>query len=59
MTCKNCGTKMSCGCQKRVASNGTHVCSNCLHQYEASLKNQASTNPQQINITAVNAQLNK
>jgi hypothetical protein len=50
---------MSCGCQKRVASNGTHVCTNCIHQYEASLKNQASTSPQQINITAVNAQLNK
>jgi hypothetical protein len=53
MTCKNCGNKMSCGCQKRVASNGTHVCSNCIIAYEASIKNQG--NPQQINITAVTA----
>lgn len=37
MTCPNCKTSMSCGCQKRIASNGTTVCSNCLASYEASL----------------------
>lgn len=57
MTCKNCKANLSCGCQKRVASNGMHLCSNCLFAYEASLKNQS--NLQQINITAVNATLNK
>lgn len=37
MTCPNCKAAMSCGCQKRVASNGTTVCSNCQASYEASL----------------------
>lgn len=37
-TCSNCKTKLSCGCQKRTASNGMSVCSNCLPQYEAKLK---------------------
>jgi hypothetical protein len=29
---------MTCGCQKRTASNGTGVCSTCISQYETSLK---------------------
>lgn len=37
--CSNCKTKMSCGCQKRTASNGQQVCSTCIGQYEASIKN--------------------
>jgi len=36
--CSNCKTRMSCGCQKRKASNGTQVCANCLASYEAKLK---------------------
>ena len=36
--CPNCGAKLSCGCQKRKASNGTQVCSNCISKYETSLK---------------------
>lgn len=36
--CSNCKTKLSCGCQKRTASNGTQVCSTCLGSYEAGLK---------------------
>jgi hypothetical protein len=36
--CPNCKAKMSCGCQKRTASNGQQVCSNCLGKYEAQLK---------------------
>jgi hypothetical protein len=32
--CTNCKTQLSCGCQTRVASNGTKVCSNCLADYE-------------------------
>jgi hypothetical protein len=36
-TCSNCKARLSCGCQKRTASNGTSVCSNCLSSYEASL----------------------
>jgi hypothetical protein len=37
--CQNCKSKLSCGCQKRTASNGTPVCSVCLLTYENSLKN--------------------
>jgi hypothetical protein len=37
-TCSNCKANLSCGCQKRVASDKTSVCSNCLSKYEASLK---------------------
>jgi hypothetical protein len=37
-TCPNCKSKLTCGCQKRTASNGTSVCSTCISQYEASLK---------------------
>lgn len=40
MNCPNCQTPLSCGCQKRKASNGNEVCSNCLAFYEASLSNE-------------------
>lgn len=28
--CPNCGTAMSCGCQKRVLPNGKAGCSKCI-----------------------------
>jgi positive regulator of sigma E activity len=37
-TCKNCNAKLSCGCQKRKASDGKEVCTNCVNTYESSLK---------------------
>lgn len=40
MICSNCKTKLSCGCQQRVASNGTSVCSNCISSYEIHLATQ-------------------
>ena len=43
-TCSNCKISLSCGCQKRKASNGTAVCSNCITKYEAGIK--GMTNPQ-------------
>jgi hypothetical protein len=36
--CQNCKSKLSCGCQKRSASNGVPVCTMCLSSYEATLK---------------------
>ena len=30
MICSNCGAKLSCGCQKRVAANGRQCCANCI-----------------------------
>jgi hypothetical protein len=37
-TCSNCKAKLSCGCQKRKASDGQQVCSNCLARYETKIK---------------------
>ena len=37
-TCPNCKAKLSCGCQKRKASDGKQVCSTCLSKYEQNLK---------------------
>lgn len=42
--CSNCKAKLSCGCQKRKASNGQQVCSNCLAKYETQLKANNSSN---------------
>ena len=47
--CANCKTKLSCGCQRRKASNGQQVCSNCIGKYEAKIKaNQAKDNLQKF-----------
>ncbi len=35
--CLNCGAKLSCGCQKRTASDGTSVCTGCLASYESKI----------------------
>jgi hypothetical protein len=54
MTCSNCGAKLSCGCQKRVASNGASVCTTCQISYEALLGRQSTpstpTSPSNINV---------
>lgn len=36
MTC-TCGTQITCGCQRRTASDGSARCSSCIDKYEASL----------------------
>ena len=41
--CGNCGTKLSCGCQKRTASDKKPCCSNCIGPYEKALKNDPAT----------------
>jgi transcription elongation factor Elf1 len=38
MNCPNCNKKLTCGCQKKVASDGKQVCSGCLTAYEANVK---------------------
>lgn len=38
MACSNCGAKLSCGCQKRRASDGKQCCSNCIGSYENSIQ---------------------
>ena len=32
MKCANCGSTLSCGCQKRVTPNGKQACSKCLNK---------------------------
>lgn len=29
--CANCGTCLSCGCQKRVTADGKKGCTKCIH----------------------------
>jgi hypothetical protein len=37
-TCSNCKKNLSCGCQKKKASDGASVCNGCVTSYEANLK---------------------
>jgi hypothetical protein len=37
-SCPNCKATLSCGCQRRQASNGGQVCSNCLSSYESQIQ---------------------
>jgi hypothetical protein len=36
-TCSNCNRNLSCGCQKKVASDGKSACGTCITQYESNL----------------------
>ena len=38
--CSNCKRKLSCGCQRKIASDKNSVCTNCINAYEATLKKQ-------------------
>jgi len=49
-SCLNCGTKLGCSCQKRVASDGKSVCASCMGAYEAKIK--PTTEPKPTNGTA-------
>ena len=49
MKCQNCGSKLSCGCQQKIASNGKSCCNNCIVAYENSLRpNATQENTQHI-----------
>lgn len=34
MNCPNCGTALTCGCQRKVAFDGTQCCASCVTDYE-------------------------
>jgi hypothetical protein len=36
--CSNCNQTLTCGCQRRKASNGVQVCTNCLVSYESQIQ---------------------
>ena len=53
-TCPNCGSNLTCGCQKRVATDGTSVCTMCLNSYNSHIANKkqgSSPNNEASNIT--------
>lgn len=35
MNCPNCGALLTCGCQRKLASDGTQCCSSCVKDYES------------------------
>lgn len=39
--CSNCQKPITCGCQKRTASNGRSCCSSCIVAYENSINSNA------------------
>lgn len=43
--CSNCGIQLSCGCQRREASDGTQCCDQCVGAYEAKISPQPSPSP--------------
>jgi hypothetical protein len=45
MNCPNCNAAITCGCQKRTASDGKQVCSTCLTVYENKLKTEKEKKP--------------
>lgn len=45
MNCSNCNSQLSCGCQKRTASDGKQVCTSCSAAYENKLKAQKEKKP--------------
>jgi hypothetical protein len=42
--CNNCGSRLSCGCQRRTAKDGKACCNGCVHGYNASIKIKQQTN---------------
>lgn len=40
--CLNCKRSLSCGCQKKTASDGKSCCSNCIADYEKKIQKEKS-----------------
>lgn len=47
--CPNCGTTITCGCQKRTLPNGSQGCSNCVNR--AVKTDKTPVNPFKTNTT--------
>lgn len=57
MNCPNCQSKLSCGCQKRIATDGKEVCSSCVTTYENNLTKKKIAATEQLKLAAMNAAL--
>jgi hypothetical protein len=53
--CSNCQSNLTCGCQKRVASNGVSCCTMCLTAYENSIKAVPQTTVQRLYVKQNNS----
>jgi len=43
LQCSNCGAQLTCGCQKKIATDGRSVCANCVNAYNAKIHQQNLT----------------
>jgi hypothetical protein len=43
--CPNCKSRLTCGCQKRKATDGTSACENCVVKKNTELANAKSPAP--------------
>lgn len=50
-TCPNCGSQITCSCQKRVASDGAQTCGNCIINYEQQLAEKRILNNVEVTLT--------
>jgi|MesohylFT_1024984.scaffolds.fasta_scaffold177125_1 transcription elongation factor Elf1 len=44
-SCPNCNARLSCGCQRRQASNGAAACTSCVSSIEEKIKAQITIQP--------------
>lgn len=47
MNCIYCGAALTCSCQKKIASDGTQHCANCIVRYEQKLAADKAAKSQQ------------
>lgn len=45
MKCSNCNTRLTCGCQKKTAINGTACCNACVGTVNAKAKVSVTVTP--------------
>jgi hypothetical protein len=53
-TCGNCGTKLSCGCQKRTTADGKSACTNCVNKTQTTVKKTTTTTAPTANVWGPN-----
>jgi len=53
--CTNCNTRITCGCQRATATDGTKVCTNCVAPYNAKIQKKGASAPGSKAPSGVNA----
>lgn len=44
-TCPNCGKKLGCGCERRLAINGKRCCKSCVNIENAKIQKIQTSHP--------------